>query len=194
MQRQTSHSESREPFLEKILSYFRFRKITGKIPDNVIVLDLGCGFSGDLLNNINKKISKGIGVDVSVDKKKANSKIELIEYDLNEKLPFPNNYFDVVISLANLEHLNNPQKNLREIHRVLKPGGILLLTTPSIYSKPVLEFLSYRLNLISQAEIKDHKNYFNKKILLKYCKQAGFLLIKHGYFQFFMNNFLYAKK
>lgn len=65
--------------------------------------------------------------------------------------------------LAVIEHLSYPIEMLKEIERVLKPSGILLLTAPSHLAKPVLEFLSYRLHIIDEREIRDHKRYYNKR-------------------------------
>lgn len=194
MNRQTAHFEDREPFLEKILSWLRYRKIVKKIPQNSKILDLGCGYNANFIKEISYKNCKYTGIDISINTKLDSNNISLIKHDLNEKLPFDNEVFDVVISLANLEHLISPESNLNEIYRVLKPNGSLLLTTPSIYAKPILEFLSFKLHLISKNEIMDHKNYFNKDILLKMCKRTGFSSIKHKYFQFFMNNFIKAIK
>jgi len=47
-----------------------------------------------------------------------------------EKLPFPNNYFDCVVSLDVLEHVDNDKKALLEISRVLKSGGFFLFSVP----------------------------------------------------------------
>jgi len=47
------------------------------------------------------------------------------------KMPFKANTFDYVISSEVVEHVSNPDKALRELYRVLKPGGILVLTTPN---------------------------------------------------------------
>ncbi|MDO8555668.1 MAG: class I SAM-dependent methyltransferase [Nanoarchaeota archaeon] len=46
-----------------------------------------------------------------------------------QKLPFANNSFDTVFSSQTLEHIPYPQKVIDEIHRVLKPGGVCILTT-----------------------------------------------------------------
>jgi SAM-dependent methyltransferase len=54
--------------------------------------------------------------------------------DLNEKLPLPDKSFDVVVSVEGIEHLENPHLFLREVNRVLKDGGALILTTPNIVS------------------------------------------------------------
>ena len=52
--------------------------------------------------------------------------------DLNDKLPFPDASFDVVLSIEGIEHLEDRFAYLREVHRVLKPQGTLILTTPNI--------------------------------------------------------------
>jgi len=193
-QRLWAHFEREEPYLEKFLRDWRFRKIRPHIPKGSRVLDIGCGFDGKLLENIEPHIKSAVGIDLSVNEDAQSEKIKLLRHDLNLKLPFPDEEFDAVITLANLEHLENPLNNLREIFRVLKPKGTMLLTTPTFRAKPVLEFLAFRLNLISQAEIKDHRNYFSKKILLDWCHEAGFSRATHKYFQFRMNNFLKAEK
>ncbi len=48
-----------------------------------------------------------------------------------ETLPFPEQRFDVIISLHMIEHLNRPEDFLRETARVLRPEGILVLATPN---------------------------------------------------------------
>lgn len=52
--------------------------------------------------------------------------------DLNKKIPFEDEMFDVVISLETIEHLENPWQFVREAYRVLKPKGKLILSTPNV--------------------------------------------------------------
>lgn len=52
-----------------------------------------------------------------------------IKADVTKRIPVKNNSFDSVVCFQVLEHLNNPEKAISEIHRVLKRGGACLLTT-----------------------------------------------------------------
>jgi len=54
--------------------------------------------------------------------------------DLNNEIPFSANFFDGVISVETIEHLENPWHFIREIKRVLKPQGFVIITTPNITS------------------------------------------------------------
>ena len=54
--------------------------------------------------------------------------------DLNEGLPFPDNSFDLLVSIEGIEHLENPSFFLRECERVTRSGGIVIVTTPNVDS------------------------------------------------------------
>ncbi|WP_133250432.1 class I SAM-dependent methyltransferase, partial [Helicobacter cinaedi] len=110
-------------------------------------------------------------------------------------LPFENESFEVVTMLAVLEHLNHPLDMLKQITRVLKPNGVLILTVPSHLAKPVLEFLAFKLKIVSEAEIRDHKTYYNKKDLHHLIAQIPSLHLKtNKYFQRGMNNLAIVSK
>jgi SAM-dependent methyltransferase len=56
-----------------------------------------------------------------------------VEHDLNEPLPFPDAAFDTAILSDVLEHVRVPESLLREVRRILAPGGKLLLNVPFLY-------------------------------------------------------------
>jgi len=58
--------------------------------------------------------------------------LECVRGDLRERLPFEDAAFDWVIALEVIEHLENRHHALREMRRVLKPGGKLILSTPNM--------------------------------------------------------------
>jgi 2-polyprenyl-3-methyl-5-hydroxy-6-metoxy-1,4-benzoquinol methylase len=164
------------------------------IRDKANVLDVGCGYRGELLRTLSSRIVSGCGIDISVDDSVSAGNIRLVGGDLSEGLPFSDATFDVAVSLANIEHLENPESVVREISRVLKSGGTLLLTTPTKKAKPVLEFLAYTLHVISEREIRDHKRYFSGDELVRMCRGCGFSECSYRTFQCGMNGFLVAKK
>lgn len=55
-----------------------------------------------------------------------------IQWNLNDGLPFPDDSIDHIVACEIIEHMRSPHSFLREIRRVLKPGGILIVTTPNI--------------------------------------------------------------
>jgi 2-polyprenyl-3-methyl-5-hydroxy-6-metoxy-1,4-benzoquinol methylase len=52
--------------------------------------------------------------------------------DLNEPLPLPEHSFDFVVAVEIIEHLENPRAVAREWRRLLKPGGVLVMSTPNV--------------------------------------------------------------
>ncbi|ADZ82054.1 class I SAM-dependent methyltransferase [Cellulosilyticum lentocellum] len=96
------------------------------------VLDVGCG-TGSLLYEIldRKPQVKAVGVDFSeemlkVARDKLPKRVELIQGDA-EAIPFENKRFDVVVGSDILRYTTNPQLMIREMYRVLKVGGKIVL-------------------------------------------------------------------
>ncbi|WKZ25991.1 MAG: class I SAM-dependent methyltransferase [bacterium] len=194
MNRKRSWGEENKSTLDTIIEYLRFNKINKYIPQNCVLLDLGCGYNGTLLKKYRNSIKKGVGIDLSVNDK--DTDIKLIEGRIDKKIKLRSNEFDIITSLAVIEHVESPKTMLKEAYRLLKKDGILLITTPSKYNKPILEFLAFRINVISKDEIKDHKRYYDKFSLEKELALAGFSKnkIKVEYFQLGLNIFAIAKK
>jgi 2-polyprenyl-3-methyl-5-hydroxy-6-metoxy-1,4-benzoquinol methylase len=99
------------------------------------LLDVGCGdgeITSCLANSVN---AEAWGVDISREKlgvAKAKG-IQAQEVNLEDGvLPFPSEQFDCVLCLEVIEHLINTDDLLMEIHRVLVPSGILILSTPNL--------------------------------------------------------------
>ena len=196
MPRYISYAQDKESILDIIIKNLRFKTIISEIKLNTTVVDLGCGYQGELLRLISDKIKKGIGIDLSITNEATLPNISLIKADSNFKIPLKNNYADVVVALATIEHLDKPQNLLREAYRILKKNGLLIITTPSPKSKLLLEFMAYKLKIINQQEIADHKRYYSSPDLLKDIIGAGFSKDKVNikYFQFGFNQLAKAIK
>lgn len=96
------------------------------------VLDAGCGryleFSKEFSSDVQVV---GIDLETALDTHNEHCPYGLCG-DL-ERLPFPCNSFDLVISRSVIEHLKNPIGVFQEFHRVLKPGGKVIFSTPNKY-------------------------------------------------------------
>ena len=94
------------------------------------ILDAPCG-EGVLASMLQEKRIKVRAVDIDSTAASLLGNAFQIA-DLNQKLPFPDRTFDVVVSVEGIEHFENPHLFLREVNRVLKDDGTLILTTPNI--------------------------------------------------------------
>lgn len=93
-------------------------------------LDIGCG-RGEFLRGFIDCGVQGYGVDRSRAAEKYCPEADLRTADLeNEKLPYPDNYFDVIYSKSVIEHFYYPEKLVQEMYRVLKPGGLAITLCP----------------------------------------------------------------
>lgn len=98
-----------------------------------VVLNFGAGPTSDRkICSFKGEVKKVIGVDVDnvVFQNQDLDQAFMVEKD---KLPFPDNYFDLCFSDFVMEHLDKPKECLQELYRVLKPGSSFFFRTPNLY-------------------------------------------------------------
>lgn len=88
------------------------------------VLDNGCG-RGDFLKAFKRIGLHAYGTDLSA----FCPKVKQLNFN-DDKLPFQDDYFDMVFSKSVLEHIENTEFYINEMKRVLKPGGVLVIMVP----------------------------------------------------------------
>lgn len=116
------------------------------------LLDLGCGempYKHYILSN--SKVEKYIGLDIENPTYQKNTKPDLF-WDGN-KIPLENDSVDCVLATEFFEHVPYPEKILAEVKRVLKPGGLLLLTVPFIWPLHTMPYDEYRYTPFSLERI-----------------------------------------
>lgn len=98
---------------------------------NLTVLDVGAGPTQFI--QLFKEFENYVGIDFYP------YKFVKVVSDLNNKLPYQDNVFDMIILSNVIEHIDNTEFLISECYRVLKPGGVLLATVPflmRIHQKP----------------------------------------------------------
>ena len=95
------------------------------------VLEDGCGV-GEYLAHLAIHAKQAVGLDYEFERAlEARIKVSEVICSAGEKLPFPDDYFDLVLSHEVLEHVHDDQKTINEILRVLTIGGRLILFVPN---------------------------------------------------------------
>jgi len=149
------------------------------------LLDVGC-WNGGFLTRVERsqRYRELVGVDVvaeGVDAARARG-FEARVVDLNgDALPFPDAHFDGVVHLAVLEHVFDPFAVIREIHRVLRPGGELVIAVPNAASLTNrLRILFGRIPVTSSDTGWDggHLHYFTKHALDHFLADEGFEVVE----------------
>jgi 2-polyprenyl-3-methyl-5-hydroxy-6-metoxy-1,4-benzoquinol methylase len=94
------------------------------------VVDVGCG-AGDLYSVVRGRFSQYIGVDV-VRYDAFPEEARFCQFDLDSgRIPLAEGCADVVVAVEVIEHLENPRDFARQLVRLVKPGGSVIITTPN---------------------------------------------------------------
>jgi SAM-dependent methyltransferase len=95
------------------------------------VLEDGCGV-GEYLAHLANLAKQAVGLDYEFERTlETKKKVSEVVCGAGEKLPFPDDFFDLVLSHEVLEHVEDDQQAINEILRVLRPGGRLVLFVPN---------------------------------------------------------------
>lgn len=105
--------------------------LEARLGTGLSVLDAGCGHGNYIIDELRGKFARAVGIDVSREATTRNVCLDEVVIGNLEHLPFPDNQFDLVVSLWVLEHVAEPAKVFQEIYRVLKPGGRFVFATPN---------------------------------------------------------------
>lgn len=94
------------------------------------MLDVGCGTKP---YEPYLSVSEYIGIEIDTERSRTTSKADFF-YD-GKKFPFKDGEFHSVLANEVFEHVFNPTEFLKEVHRVLQPGGIFLITVPFVWDE-----------------------------------------------------------
>jgi 2-polyprenyl-3-methyl-5-hydroxy-6-metoxy-1,4-benzoquinol methylase len=142
------------------------------------LLEMGCGL-GHLLQLLQDDFDcVGIDlIDYSIEQTRINApKAEAHQMDVAEIDQFESGSFSVIVALHLVEHLPDPPQTIRQVNRLLKPGGLWLFATPHPdYS--LRRFKDHENDAIGKD--KTHINVHPPEQWRAWCEQSGFSMIKH---------------
>lgn len=181
----------------RILSLIEEIASTGKYQK---LCDIGCGngeFTLKVADLLGAKEIYGIDKE-KLPKNVYKKRMQIFQRDIeNEKIPLPDNFFDIVLAVELIEHLRWPDNLLSEVRRTLKKDGLFLVSTPNLlwwfnrvsmllgymprFSEASLQFpyLSQFLEgKLSDYEPAGHIKLYSQVLLIKLLEKYGFDVVK----------------
>ncbi|MFC1932407.1 class I SAM-dependent methyltransferase [Chloroflexota bacterium] len=164
-----------------------------------VILDVGCG-AGEFAYHIAPRVSKVVAIDTletSIEIARDFFSLPNIDFVVGDlfQMKFPNYSFDCVLFLETIEHVENPTLYLKEFHRLLKPGGFLIISTPNALSyssivRNIFFYFSKMISLVVRNINKeqrdtgtnlDHIYAWDFTTLYRLLNRCGFTYVDHAF-------------
>jgi SAM-dependent methyltransferase len=141
------------------------------LPANARILDAGCGSGRNMVELAHFGTVTGVELSqTSVALARARDVGEVIAGSALE-MPFADDSFDLAVTLDVIEHLEDDLAALRELRRVVAPGGALLVTVPA-----------YQWLWSGHDEINHHHRRYTRRSLQRVAQPAGWMQLRTTYF------------
>ncbi len=165
------------------------QSLRGHVPEcsGFRIADIGCGTGGNIASAVRELSAKMVGVDASplaISLASRRPECGMIAQARAESLPFRSQLFDAVLSTDVLYIRGiDEKKALREMYRILRPGGLLLINLPAF------ECLRGR----HDQKVHTQKRY-EKTALTALLHDSGFNIVKMSYWNFFLFPLVYLQR
>ncbi len=141
------------------------------LPAQARILDAGCGSGRNMVELARHGAVTGVELsDTSVELARARGAGEVLEGSVMD-MPFDDASFDLAVSLDVIEHLEDDVSALRELRRVTKRGGTLLVTVPA-----------YQWLWSGHDEVNHHHRRYSRRTLLAAAERGGWRLERSAHF------------
>jgi methionine biosynthesis protein MetW len=144
------------------------------VPENVRVLDIGCGF-GESLGYFESRGCEAFGVEADENVLRVANKFGFkVHVGIFDGKRYKKDFFDYVTLQQVIEHMANPVAILQQISTVLKPGGKVIISTPNAFGWGAAFFGKRWINW----HVPYHLNYFSTASIRLAAEKAGLSLIE----------------
>ena len=171
------------PLLTGYLTRERMKRIAPYVHGDV--LDLGCG-GADVYRNFGSRINHYCGVeysDAAVDALRAkHPEASFLARNLDRDALGLDRQYDCILMVALIEHLFNQQHVMSNVAMALKPGGRIVVTTPTPFGNDIVHRMGAKLGLFSKAAVDDHIVIYNHH---RFGLLAGEIGLKLAHYQRF---------
>jgi len=137
------------------------------------ILDVGCGTGANLKMLAAFGAAEGVDISQQALEFCRERGLNNVRFGEAEALPYDAESFDVVTALDVIEHLDDDRAGLREINRVLRPGGYVLLFVPA-----------FMFLWGVQDDVSNHRRRYDRADSIAKVKSAGFEIENAGYANF----------
>jgi SAM-dependent methyltransferase len=158
------------------LSGHEIRRTVGNF-NQLRIADIGCGYHATFARSILDNVRSAVLADITLSPAlKTHPKVRVLEGYLPQVLSaVESESQDLVMCISVLEHVWDPLAALKELRRILAPGGVCLLSVPTWRGKWFLELSAFRLKTSPAEEMDDHKMYYDFRDFWPLLVRAGFL-------------------
>lgn len=155
----------------------RISKLLGKSPKQIRLLDIGCS-SGAFLNTAVNLEFNAEGIEPAPKAAAAAKASGLnVHQGFLEEAKYADGRFDAVTLLEVIEHLSQPLELLKEVHRILRPGGVLLIGTGNADSWS-MSVMGSRWEYLSISKHGGHISFFSPKSIGSLAQRSGFSVME----------------
>lgn len=167
----------------------KFDRIASMLGEYSAHLDVGCG-PGSFISMLDpSKTSVGLDIDQGqidyANQHYGKDQHSFVRQKAGDPFPFDDHSFDVITIIELVEHitLEEASQMMKEVFRVLRPGGRVIISTPNYHSLwPLLEFLVNRISEVSYEE--QHITHFTKRRLKAFVEKSGLVIDRVFAYQF----------
>jgi len=181
--------------LSKKLTQWRHEMIRPYIHGDI--LDLGCG-EAVILKEFADSIDHYCGIEWSLKhienvlKRFPEARME--QRNLDKDQFNLDKQFDVVLMVALIEHIWNQRFIFEQVIDHLKPGGKIVITTPTPFGNDIVHRIGARMGLFAQSAVDDHMVIYNKLRFLSLAREFDLKIEVYRTFQFFCNQLVVLEK